>query len=267
MHKSGHIGLSLFISAPVFTALLALELYLPAIVFIISIATFASVPDVDIYLKDYDFTLRDIPMRRSIWIPVISLSNVIMNLFDDYIKRVPDSHRIDKISHRGITHTIWFAIAFGLTLVGLTSFILISINIVDIFYDVNIYDNTVSYYQYGTLIIVVVSFLSGFLSVLTHCLGDVVTPAGLNFVSPDSGYGYSLNFFYAKNEVANRSSIIPAIISLAYGAVIGVPIIRLSPTIAILGYIGVYLVCIPIWIFVIKSGVGNWIYKIYDTLN
>jgi inner membrane protein len=56
----------------------------------------------------------------------------------------------------------------------------------------------------NTLAIAGLGFSSGALGVLSHILGDILTPMGVNPRQPFGGEVISLNVVYASNEMANN---------------------------------------------------------------
>ncbi|QIB73829.1 metal-dependent hydrolase [Halogeometricum borinquense] len=109
-----------------------------------------------------------------------------------WLAMLPDvDHRIPGIPHRGPTHSLAFAglvggvfalVGQGLVLAGVDDIGLAAIA-----------DGSV----------VVFGFLVGFLTVIAHLLGDALTPAGVNFLWPLSGYEYTVSAWRADNKLAN----------------------------------------------------------------
>lgn len=105
------------------------------------------------------------------------------------------SHRSDlwhlvPISHRGITHTVWFGLFAGIAVGGITAFLIPpdATSIVG-----------VSPLMTGAL-------LGGFvtLAILGHIIGDMITPMGVRPFSPVISTRYSLDLVKASNAWANR---------------------------------------------------------------
>ena len=99
---------------------------------------------------------------------------------------LPDvDRRVPFVDHRGSTHTIWFALVIGVALGGLGA--------------------AVS----GTLIGVSSAAAGGFgfvvgtLAMVSHLLGDVVTPMGVTPFWPVSNAHYTLSLTRADNPIAN----------------------------------------------------------------
>lgn len=104
---------------------------------------------------------------------------------------LPDvDQRIPGIKHRGITHTLAFAVAVGAAFAVAGGVLAGNPALV----------GTISV---GVAGLVAVGFAVGFLTVLAHLLGDVLTPTGVVFLWPLSRRPYSLNLWRADNAVAN----------------------------------------------------------------
>lgn len=85
------------------------------------------------------------------------------------------------IDHRGFTHTVYFGVICGLLTSGIGSVIP----------------------SYSPLMSMSVMFLSGFLGVIFHIIGDVMTPTGVNYHPRSMESEYSLDWFNYNNVVAN----------------------------------------------------------------
>ncbi|RKS75794.1 inner membrane protein [Haloarcula quadrata] len=102
-------------------------------------------------------------------------------MLPDYDQRVPG------ISHRGPTHTVWFALAVGAVLGGAGALI-------------------------GGVIPAVVGGVSGVLLVLAHLLADVLTPMGIRPFAPVRDTRYTLDVGKAANPVANYALLVVGIL-------------------------------------------------------
>lgn len=116
-----------------------------------------------------------------------------------FFAMIPDlDMRIPSISHRGPTHTIWFAALFGLFLAG---------GCILGVYHFEAPSTLRGYLEYQDYI--GFSFLIGVTSVLGHLLGDVVTVSGLRPLTPFSNRKFVLEIgllrlpTLAKSPVAN----------------------------------------------------------------
>jgi len=103
-------------------------------------------------------------------------------MLPDYDQRVPG------ISHRGPTHTVWFALAVGAVLGGAGALI-------------------------GGVIPTVVGGVSGVLLVLAHLLADVLTPMGIRPFAPVRDTKYTLDVAKAANPVANYALLVVGILA------------------------------------------------------
>lgn len=93
--------------------------------------------------------------------------------------------RIPLVKHRGITHTIWFAVLVGL-LVGLFAVAIGS--------------------DGGPLIALGIGafgFLVGTVSICSHLLADALTPAGIRPYWPRNDVHYTFDVARASNPIAN----------------------------------------------------------------
>lgn len=99
---------------------------------------------------------------------------------------IPDLDvRVPFVRHRGITHTVWFAllvgVAFGVVGVALG------------------FRNGVA----AALLFGGVGFLFGAGSIVSHLLADALTPMGIRPYAPVRDTEYTLDLFTAANPVAN----------------------------------------------------------------
>lgn len=100
-------------------------------------------------------------------------------MLPDYDQRVPF------VTHRGVTHTVGFALLVGLAL-GVVGWAVAS--------------RTAGY---STVTLAGFGFAIGSLAVLAHLLGDVLTPAGITPFWPLSGRTVTLSVARADNTIAN----------------------------------------------------------------
>lgn len=92
------------------------------------------------------------------------------------------------ISHRGLTHTVWFGLIVGIVVGGLAG----AFNLTG----------------YPNNHVAALGFGAGFLGIVGHILGDMVTPMGVQPFSPLSRREYSLSLFKASSTIANRGASI-----------------------------------------------------------
>jgi inner membrane protein len=99
---------------------------------------------------------------------------------------VPDlDTRIPVVKHRGITHTVWFALLVGVAfgVVGLA---------------VGLQDGVAEALLFGGA-----GFLFGTVTIVSHLLADALTPMGIRPFAPVRDDEYTLDLFTAANPLAN----------------------------------------------------------------
>ncbi|WP_254274202.1 metal-dependent hydrolase [Haloarcula marina] len=102
---------------------------------------------------------------------------------------VPDyDQRVPLVTHRGVTHTLLFALAVGLVL-GTAGWLLGS-------------TGGVAPWRPAAF-----GFLVGTTAIVSHLLADVITPAGIAPLWPLSGKKYTLSLTRADNVVANYAML------------------------------------------------------------
>ena len=117
-----------------------------------------------------------------------------------WLAMVPDlDMRIPVLTHRGPTHTLAFAVVFGLAC-GAGGWLL-GIELV----------------RFGPRLLAGFGFLLGVLSVVSHLLADWLTPMGIAPFWPISSKRYSLSLVYASNAPANYLLLL-----IGLGATVGV---------------------------------------------
>ncbi|GAB7010451.1 metal-dependent hydrolase [Halorubrum trueperi] len=99
---------------------------------------------------------------------------------------VPDlDMKTPLVKHRGITHTVWFAVLVGFgfgalgALVGLEEGIL------------------------ATILFSIIAFGFGTLTIISHLVADALTPMGVRPFAPVRDDKFTLNWFKAANPIAN----------------------------------------------------------------
>jgi membrane-bound metal-dependent hydrolase YbcI (DUF457 family) len=256
MNQYGHRGLSLLFSAPIVAVFLIGELYLFAGLFLSLVLYYSSVPDVDVRFSEYNkYGSTAVDGFDFIWVWVSKLAWYIGQK-SGYITGESFS-----IQHRGITHTVWFGIAFGLVLSSLSVVGVSSVYIVGVGAD-----RIGSLLNAPLLLLPVVVFLSGVAAVLLHCLGDVLTPTGIHFFTERNDYGYSLDQFRFDNEVANASSMLMGGIGFIGALLVGFGWATLPELYLLGGFLGIYVIGIPFWLFFVRTVLGDYTYKIYSFL-
>lgn len=116
------------------------------------------------------------------------------------LSTLPDcDHDIPFIEHRGITHTLGFAVVVGAVLAAAASVLL---------------TGTLSISASPT---VAFAFVVGTLSILSHLLADAITPMGIRPFRPLSSYHYSAKLTPAANPVANYALFAIGVVVTAAG--------------------------------------------------
>lgn len=265
MHKEGHLGISLLLSAPFVSIFIILDLYAYLFIFLGLILTWSGLPDVDIYLQRFDsVSYSDYTYRFWPWVPVMKLTNSLMNFCGRYIDKVPEDYDLKSVTHRGLTHSIWFSIVFGLLLSIIPLIYLISVILIDNLYSLEIYNHMELLLNSNPFYLIPLMFIIGFLSVAFHCVGDIFTPTGIHFLTPRTDYGFTLDQFYAKNRVANRSALPLGFMMMTYAIFFGFAYGEVNIIYLIGGFVGLFITLIPIWLLFVKTRVGKWFYIIYD---
>lgn len=159
------------------------------------------------------------------------------------------------ISHRGITHTIWFALIVGVlfSLCGyglsfLPKFALLSIVGVSL------------------PVFIVFCWFIGFSVIMFHICGDIITPMGVNIRSRHNRGGYSLDYVLAKNKIANHTAVVFGLTSNVLTIAISqqLPLyfdntlLLLPATITLL--IAIYAVLFGLWLFISTHWIGRKMY-------
>jgi inner membrane protein len=91
---------------------------------------------------------------------------------------------IAEVAHRGVTHTVWAALAVGVVL-GAVAWVAEPFALVD--------RREESFY----------GFLTGTLGTCCHLLGDIITPMGIEPLSPILAQSHTFDLVYAHNRPAN----------------------------------------------------------------
>lgn len=102
------------------------------------------------------------------------------------LSTLPDcDHDLPLLEHRGLTHTVGFAVLVGAVLAGATSVLVPELE------------------AFTVRPIVPFAFAVGTLSILSHLLADAITPMGIRPFRPLSSYHYTANLTPAANPIAN----------------------------------------------------------------
>ncbi|OTF10440.1 metal-dependent hydrolase [Halorubrum sp. SD612] len=99
---------------------------------------------------------------------------------------VPDlDMRVPVVTHRGITHTVWFALFVGVVLGGVGLAVGLQRGLAE------------------ALLFGAAAFLFGAVTIVSHILADALTPTGIRPYAPVRDTEYSLDLFTAANPFAN----------------------------------------------------------------
>lgn len=173
MHKEGHIGIGLIIYSFFTVIFLLLDMINTALIFGIIFIFLSYHPDIDLKIQRKTSFLRN-----------------------KYLKAVIPflSNLLNATKHRKITHTIWYALLWGL-IISSFSFIYFS-----------------NYETLPRMILSITGFIIGFLGIISHLLGDILTPMGIKPFYPVKNKNYTLDKVKAKNKYANFSFLFLGII-------------------------------------------------------
>lgn len=129
----------------------------------------------------------------------------LLAMIPDYDQRVPG------ISHRGITHTVWFAalVGVGLALIGLA---------------IGSNDGIFAAIGLG-----VFGLLVGTVTILSHIAADALTPMGVEPFAPVRNDHYSYDVARAANPIANYALLILGVIASGLALVAGNAITSVLP--------------------------------------
>jgi len=235
------------------------------ILFLTLILTWSGLPDVDIYLQKYDnVSFSSYPIVHWPWVPIMKMTNYLMLFMGRFIKKVPTDYKMKSVVHRGLTHSLWFSIVFGIVMALFSSTILIASILLERLYGIENYIFLEQLFNANPLYLIVLTFFAAFFSVVFHCVGDIFTPTGIHFLTPRTDYGFTLDQFYAKNKVANRSALPLGIIMTVYAIFFGISFGEINTIYLIGGFIGLFSTLIPLWLIFVKTRIGTWFYLIYD---
>lgn len=156
MYSSGHVGVSAILYAPILFALLIIDPFL-AVSGLLIVLFLSSTPDIDVIFHFKTSKIYKLPLIGP---------------------------KMPTIKHRGITHSVWFMLLFGVIL-SVLSFIIYP-QIQDL--------TTVSFPVFA-----VSWFMFGFIGIFGHVIGDMITPSGINLLYPYGGPAKSITF-HSKNK-------------------------------------------------------------------
>lgn len=118
------------------------------------------------------------------------------------LSTIPDyDYHIPLVEHRGPTHTLLFAVLVGIALAGVTS-ALVGGNL-----------------AYAGLGVVAFAFAVGTLSIVSHLLADLLTPAGIQPFWPLSNRRYTLDVTPASSTLANYALLALGVVAIFVTAI------------------------------------------------
>jgi inner membrane protein len=119
---------------------------------------------------------------------------------------VPDyDQRVPGISHRGVTHTLGFALAFGVG-VGAAAGALGTAAGVSV-------EGSLAMYGLRVAALSTFGFLLGTLTTLSHLAADALTPAGVPLLWPLSDHRFSLDLVTADSTLANYLLLVAGVVA------------------------------------------------------
>lgn len=122
-----------------------------------------------------------------------TIPDIDQPIIDRYGSNIQIGSKSFEISHRGFSHTAYGSIVSGIAL------LLVCMPIIYVF-------------SLDSSYILAVS-IAGFLCVPLHCLGDIFTPSGIDYVPPFTN-GFCLGWFYYDNSFANLGSFLVGTVGL-----------------------------------------------------
>lgn len=136
------------------------------------------------------------------------------------------------LTHRGITHTVWFGLFMGLVFASGSLFVekyiipkVLAENLLSIGYfstvlaESPLFSKNSSLFSVGLLFHLYV-FVMGFIGICSHLLGDIITPSGLRPFAPIKETKYTFNLTKAANKTSNSLIFIFGYITLIMGVTI-----------------------------------------------
>lgn len=173
MYKKGHIGLGLILYSPFLLTFLFLDMSTIAFIFGAIFIFLSYHPDIDMKIQRKTSFLRNKYLKAII--PF--LSNIL-----------------NATKHRKITHTIWYSILWGMIIASLLF----------------LYSQE---YNFKTRILLTLTgFIIGSIGIISHLIGDVLTPMGIKPFYPIKNKKYTLDKVKAKNPYANYGFLIIGIV-------------------------------------------------------
>jgi len=199
MHREGHVGLTLTILS---ISYYILNVWNFRTILILLISTlFSTLPDFDIKIQRRSKFFRNLGI---LLLPLSILTFKLTYLSLTFLFLSLTFLLLSLVHHRGITHTLTFALLCGVT----SGFI--TLTILKDFY---------------------VGFLGAFIGVTLHIFGDTLTYKPLSPFYPFSNVRFSLKLFKSSNRIVNRSLMIlglATLVTLYKGGIILRQVLRLG---------------------------------------
>jgi len=127
-----------------------------------------------------------------------------------WLAMLPDvDHRLPGVSHRGVTHTVAFALVVAVAFGAAGAFAAARLPLGD------------------PVVVGAFGFGLGLVTVLAHLLADLLTPAGVPLLWPLSSRRYSLELVRASNRTANYVLLVAGVFVAAAALVVT---LRVGPT-------------------------------------
>lgn len=195
MYRSGHVGISLLLYAPV---LIVTGVFVEALFPLAILGSFLLVDPLLVVVLLTKFTYSKV---------LFHLSQISISL-----STVQDADRhIPGVEHRGITHTIWFAAGMGIV-TGVFGTLLVVMVGAPVFPEKGL----------GVLSATVLCLYIGLHAGLSHLLADVLTPSGIQPLSPWSERHFTLNAIRADNTIANLGTFFVGIFTTFFAVITGI---------------------------------------------
>jgi inner membrane protein len=169
MYSKGHIGINALLFAPIALILKGIFSFEMAVIGALFCVGAASFPDID-------RLFAGMTNKTQFW-------------------------TIVPISHRGITHTIWFALLTGGVGLAASFFVLSSSE----FGLSELLSGFIPNYNYFVLSACIGGSLV--LSVVGHIIGDVITPSGVRPFKPIKNREYMIGFVHADGKIFGKESL------------------------------------------------------------
>jgi inner membrane protein len=195
MYRSGHVGISLLLYAPV---LIVTGVFVEALFPLAILGSFLLVDPLLVVVLLTKFTYSKVLFH-------LSQLSISLSTVQDADRHIPG------VEHRGITHTIWFAAGMGVV-TGIFGTPLVVVVGAPVSPEEGL----------GVLGATVLCLYIGLHAGLSHLLADVLTPAGIQPLSPWSERHFTLNAIRADNTIANLGTFFVGIFTTFFAVITGI---------------------------------------------